>query len=48
VRVNLDDRKIDFELADAEEKRKQAKTARAGERGEHRPASKLRRRRKRR
>ena len=47
VRVNLDDRKIDFELAEAEEKRRQVKAV-GGGRDEHRPANKLRRRRKRR
>ncbi len=48
VRVNLDDRKIDFELAEAEEKRRQARAPGGGKGDEHRPANKLRRRRKRR
>ena len=45
VRVNLDDRKIDFELADAEEKRKQAR-GEGGKAQAQQPAKKSRRRRK--
>jgi ribonuclease R len=45
VRVNLDDRKIDFELADAEEKRKQAKGE--GGKPQAQPAGKKKSRRRR-
>jgi ribonuclease R len=49
VRVSLDDRKIDFELAEAAEKREQASTTRDKKEAEpQRPARKSRRRRKRR
>ena len=43
VRVNLDDRKIDFELADAQQQRQQV-SKKKGRRSGHRPANKKRRR----
>jgi ribonuclease R len=45
VRVNLDDRKLDFELDDSGAK-KPASTSTARSRGERRSANKLRRRKK--
>ena len=46
VRVNLDDRKIDFELADAQQQQQQHQqvSKKKGRRSGHRPANKKRRR----